>query len=64
METRIILSEKDIKRAIEEYLIGTAQGKAKSIQLKQGSEAISADPREYSAFYAEVELEVEGEITE
>ncbi len=64
METKIILSEKDIKRAIEEYLITSAQGKAKSIQLKQGNSTISADPREYSNFYAEVELEVEEEIFE
>ncbi len=61
METKLILTEKDIKRAIEEYLLGTNQGKAKSIRLEQGSNNTSADPREYSAFYAEVELEVEGE---
>ena len=61
METKLILTEKDIKRAIEEYLIGTNQGKAKSIRLEQGSKDVSADPREYSAFYAEVELEVEGD---
>jgi hypothetical protein len=29
--------------------------------LEKGSNDVSADPREYSAFYAEVELEVEGE---
>lgn len=62
METKIILEEKDIKRAIEEYLIGTKQGKAKSIRLEQGSKDISTDPREYSNFYAEVELEVEDPI--
>lgn len=61
METKLILTEKDIKRAIEEYLLGTNQGKAKSIRLEKGSNEVSADPREYSAFYAEVELEVEGE---
>ncbi|MBW4582733.1 MAG: hypothetical protein KME42_24455 [Tildeniella nuda ZEHNDER 1965/U140] len=61
METKLILTEKDIKRAIEEYLIGTNQGKAKSIRLEKGNNDVSADPREYSAFYAEVELEVEGE---
>lgn len=64
METKLILTEKDIKRAIEEYLIGTKQGKAKSIRLEQGSNDVSADPREYSSFYAEVELEVEGESIE
>ncbi|MBC7970656.1 MAG: hypothetical protein H7Z11_11130 [Verrucomicrobia bacterium] len=62
METKLILTEKDIKRAIEEYLIGTSQGKAKSIRLKQGNgNTVSADPSEYSTFYIEVELEVEGE---
>ena len=61
METKLILTEKDIKRAIEEYLIGTKQGKAKSIRLEQGSNTVSADPQEYSAFYAEVELEIEGD---
>ena len=61
MKTRLILIEKDIKRAIKEYLLGTNQGKAKSIRLEQGSNDVSADPREYSAFYAEVELEVEGD---
>ena len=62
METKLILTKKDIKREIEEYLIGTDQGKAKSIRLEQGNgNRVSADPREYSAFYAEVELEVEGE---
>ena len=65
METKLILTEKDIKRAIEEYLIGTNQGKAKSIRLEQGSgNTVSADPREYSAFYAEVELDVDGEGVE
>lgn len=64
METKLILMEKDIKRAIEEYLIGTNQGKAKSIRLEKGSEDVSAEPREYSAFYAEVELEVEGDSIE
>lgn len=59
METKIVLSEKDIKRAIAEYLIGTNQGKAKSIRLERGNNTVSADPREYSDFYAEVELEVE-----
>jgi hypothetical protein len=58
MNTKIILTEKDIKRAIEEYLIGTNQGKAVSIRLEQGSNEVSADPREYSAFYAEVELDI------
>ncbi|MBF2026868.1 MAG: hypothetical protein IGS48_08885 [Oscillatoriales cyanobacterium C42_A2020_001] len=62
METKIILEEKDIKRAIEEYLIGTNQGKAKSIRLEQGNKDISVDPREYSGFYAEVELELEEPI--
>ena len=61
MKTKLILTEKDIKRAIEEYLLGTNQGKAKAIRLEKGSNDISADPREYSAFYAEVELEVEGD---
>lgn len=61
MTTKIVLTEKDIKRAIEEYLISTDQGKARSIRLEQGSKDISADPREYSAFYAEVELEIEAE---
>lgn len=60
MQTKIILSEKDIKRAIAEYLVGTNQGKAKSIRLERGDNSVSADPREYSDFYAEVELEVEG----
>lgn len=64
METKLILTEKDIKRAIEEYLIGTNEGKAKSIRLEKVSDDVSADPREYSAFYAEVELEVEGESVE
>ena len=54
METKLILTEKDIKRASEEYLIGTDQGKAKSIRLEQGNgDHVSADAREYSAFYAE-----------
>ncbi|XGV94499.1 MAG: hypothetical protein ACAF41_17300 [Leptolyngbya sp. BL-A-14] len=61
MKTKLILTEKDIKRAIEEYLIGTNQGKAKSIRLEKVNDNPSADPREYSAFYAEVELDVEGE---
>jgi hypothetical protein len=61
MKTKLILTEKDIKRAIEEYLIGTNQGKAISIRLEKGNNEVSADPREYSAFYAEVELDVEGE---
>jgi hypothetical protein len=30
MKTKLVLTEKDIKRAIEEDLIGTNQGKAKS----------------------------------
>lgn len=59
MNTKIILTEKDIKRAIAEYLMGTNQGKAVSIRLEQGSNEVSADPREYSAFYAEVELDIE-----
>jgi hypothetical protein len=59
MDTKIILTEKDIKRAIEEYLIGTKQGKAKSIRLEPGNNDVSADPREYSSFYAEVELEID-----
>lgn len=64
MRNKIVLTENDIKRAIEEYLIGTNQGKATSIRLEQGSSDVSADPREYSAFYAEVELEVDGESIE
>lgn len=64
METKIVLEEKDIKRAIEEYLINSKQGKAKSIRLEQGNSDISADPREYSSFYAEVELEIEAEPIE
>jgi hypothetical protein len=64
MKTKLILTEKDIKRAIEEYLIGTNQGKAISIRLEKGNNEVSADPREYSAFYAEVELDVEGEDIE
>lgn len=64
MKTKLILTEKDIKRAIEEYLLGTNQGKAKTIRLEQGNKDISADPREYSAFYAEVELEIEAEGSE
>ncbi len=64
MKPKLILTEKDIKRAIEEYLIGTNQGKATSIRLEQGNKGVSADPREYSAFYAEVELKVEGEDIE
>ena len=65
METKLILTKKDIKREIEEYLIGTDQGKAKSIRLEQGNgNRVSADPREYSAFYAEVASKVEGEGTE
>lgn len=50
MKTKLILTEKDIKRAIEEYLVSTNQGKAKSIRLEKGSDNVSADPREYSAF--------------
>jgi hypothetical protein len=61
LQTKLILTEKDIKRAIEEYLVSTNQGKAKSIRLEQGNHDVSADPREYSAFYVEVELEIEGE---
>ncbi|MDX2244189.1 MAG: hypothetical protein NW224_26245 [Leptolyngbyaceae cyanobacterium bins.302] len=64
MTTKIILTEKDIKREIEEYLISTNQGKATSIRLEQGSKDVSADPREYSAFYAEVELDIEAEAAE
>ncbi|MBW4474107.1 MAG: hypothetical protein KME45_27590 [Stenomitos rutilans HA7619-LM2] len=61
MKTKLILTEKDIKRAIEEYLVSTNQGKATSIRLEQGNNDVSPDPREYSAFYAEVELDVEGD---
>jgi hypothetical protein len=61
LTTKLILTEKDIKRAIEEYLVSTNQGKATSIRLEQGNNDISADPREYSAFYVEVELEIEEE---
>lgn len=61
LTTKLILTEKDIKRAIEEYLVSTNQGKATSIRLEQGNKDISADPNEYSAFYAEVELEIEEE---
>jgi hypothetical protein len=59
METKIILEEKDIKRAIEEYVFNSNQGKAKAIRLEQGNPDVTADPREYSSFYAEVELELE-----
>jgi hypothetical protein len=59
METKIILEEKDIKRAIEEYLLNSNQGKVKAIRLEQGPSNVSTDPREYSSFYAEVEVEVE-----
>ena len=61
MKTKLILTEKAIKRAIEEYLVGTNQGKARSIRLEKGNNNVSADPREYSNFYAEVELDVEGD---
>lgn len=64
MESTIILTEKDIKRAIAEYLLNTNQGRAKAIRLEQGDPKIAADPREYSAYYAEVELEVEGDLLE
>lgn len=61
METKIILTEKDIKRAIQEYLVNTNRGVVRSIRFEQGSSEICADPREYSTIYAEVELEVETE---
>lgn len=57
METKIILTEKDIKRAIEEYLLNNGQGTVKAIRLERGDNNVSADPREYSDFYAEVEIE-------
>lgn len=57
METKIILAEKDIKRAIEEYLISQGQGTIKAIRLERSDNNVSADPREYSDFYAEVEIE-------
>lgn len=56
MDTKIILTEKDIKRAIEEYLINKGEGTVKAIRLEQGDNHVSADPREYSNFYAEVEI--------
>lgn len=63
MRTKIILTEKDIKRAIEEYLLSKGQGTVKAIRLEPGdkdtNKEISADPREYSNFYAEVEIETE-----
>jgi hypothetical protein len=55
----IIMTEKDIKRAIEEYLVNKAQGTIKAIRLEHGDNDISADPREYSDFYAKVEIETE-----
>lgn len=68
METKIILTEKDIKRAIEEYLISKGQGTVKAIRLEHGNKDInkdiSADPSEYSNFYAEVEIETEVISTE
>lgn len=59
MEAKVILEEKDIKRAIEEYLLGQGQGKARSIRLEHSDKSTSTDPREYSGFYAEVELEAD-----
>ena len=64
METKIILQEKDIKRAIEEYVISQGQGKVLAIRLEQGDRNIAADPREFSNIYAEIELEVETETTD
>lgn len=62
MDTKIILTEKDIKRAIQEYLVNTHQGQVRSIRFEQGNSEISADPQEYSTIYAEVELAVETEF--
>jgi hypothetical protein len=61
METKIILQEKDIKRAIEEYVISQGQGKVLAIRLKQGDRTVASDPREFSSIYAEIDLEVEAE---
>lgn len=61
METKIILQEKDIKRAIEEYVIAQGQGKVLAIRLEQGDRNIASDPREFSSIYAEIDLEVEAE---
>lgn len=64
MEAKVILEEKDIKRAIEEYLLSQGQGKVKSVRLEHGNNRTSTDPREFSNFYAEVELEAETNSTE
>ncbi|MBD2001368.1 hypothetical protein H6F88_22740 [Oculatella sp. FACHB-28] len=61
METKIILQEKDIKRAIEEYIISQGQGKVLAIRLEQGDRNVASDPREFSSVYAEIDLEVEAE---
>jgi hypothetical protein len=59
METKIILQEKDIKRAIAEYVIAQGHGKVLAIRLERGNSEVDADPREFSNVYAEIELEVE-----
>jgi hypothetical protein len=64
LETKIILQEKDIKRAIADYLISQGQGKVLAIRLEKGDRNIADDPREFSRIYAEVELEVEAETTD
>lgn len=61
METKIILQEKDIKRAIAEYVVSQGQGKVLAIRLEQGDRNIASDPREFSNIYAEIDLEVEAE---
>jgi len=64
METKIILQEKDIKRAIAEYLLSQGRGKVLAVRLEKGDRNIANDPREFSSIYAEVELEVEAETTD
>jgi hypothetical protein len=64
METKIILQEKDIKRAIAEYVVSQGQGKVLAIRLEQGDRNIASDPREFSNIYAEIDLEVEAEPAE
>lgn len=64
MKTTIVLAEKDIKRAIEEYLVHTGQGQAKSIRFEQGNHRVTVDFRDYSDLYAEIELEVETDSIE
>jgi hypothetical protein len=61
METKIILQEKDIKRAITEYVVSQGQGKVLAIRLEQGDRNVASDPREFSGVYAEIDLAVEAE---